>query len=132
MVDQVTALAHAAPDRPGDAHWLPSQPLTLEMLRRPVESAQYTSWAFSQRAKASGLVPSMGSVGDCYDNAMIESFWSRMQVELLDRQRWRTRLELANAIFEHLEIFHNRQRRHSSLGWRTPVEFEKLHATDVA
>jgi transposase InsO family protein len=61
----------------------------------------------------------MGSVGDCYDNAMIEAFWSRMQVELLDRRRWRTRVELANAIFEYLEIFHNRQRRHGALGWLT-------------
>lgn len=51
---------------------------------------QYGSWAFTKRAKDSGLVPSMGSVGDCYDNAMMESFWSRMQVELLNRQRWRT------------------------------------------
>jgi len=85
---------------------------------------QFTSWAFSQRAKASGLVPSMGGVGACYDNAMIESFWSRMQVELLDRHRWRTRLELANAIFEYLELFHNRQRRHSSLGMLSPIEFE--------
>ena len=63
----------------------------------------FTSWAFSQRAKASGLLPSMGGVGACYDNAMIESFWSRMQVELLDRRHWRTRLELANAIFDYLE-----------------------------
>ena len=47
----------------------------------------------------------MGSVGDCYDNAMIEAFWSRMQVELLDTRRWRTRVELANAIFEYIEIF---------------------------
>ncbi|MCP4306372.1 MAG: transposase [bacterium] len=94
------------------------------VLRPPIESAQFTSWAFTRRAVDSGLVPSMGSVGDCYDNAMIESFWSRMQVELLDRQRWRTRVELANAIFEYLEIFHNRQRRHSSLGMLTPIEFE--------
>jgi putative transposase len=69
-------------------------------------------------------VPSMGSVGDCYDNSMIEAFWSRMQVELLDRRGWRTRVELANAIFEYLEIFHNRQRRHSSLGMLTPIQFE--------
>lgn len=48
-------------------------------------------------------------IGDCYDNAMIEAFWSRMQVELLDCQTWRTRIELANAIFEYIEIFHNRQ-----------------------
>lgn len=56
-----------------------------------------------------------------------ESFWSRMQVELLDRPSWRTRVELANAIFEYLEIFHNRQRRHSALGMLTPVEFETRH-----
>ena len=61
----------------------------------------------------------MGSVGDCFDNAVVESFWARMQVELLNRQRWRTRIELANAIFEYIEIFHNRQRRHSSLEMRT-------------
>jgi putative transposase len=67
---------------------------------------QFASWAFTDRAKASGLVPSMGSVGDSYDNSMIESFWSRMQVEVLDRKRWKTRVELANAIFEYLEIWH--------------------------
>jgi putative transposase len=96
------------------------------------QGVQFTSWAFSQRAKASGLVPSMGGVGACYDNAMIESFWSRMQIELLDRHRWRTRIELANAIFEYLEIFHNRQRRHSSLGMLSPIEFENLQPTTVA
>ena len=56
---------------------------------------------------------------------MIESFWSRMQVELLDRQRWITRVELANAIFEYLEVFHNRQRRHSALGMLMPTECER-------
>lgn len=55
---------------------------------------------------------------------MMESFWSRMQVKLLDRHRWRTRIELANAIFECLEIWHNRQRRPSSIGMLTPKEFE--------
>jgi putative transposase len=96
------------------------------------QGTQFTSWAFTHRAKASGLVPSMGSIGDCYDNAMIESFWSRMQVELLDRQRWNTRVALANAIFEYLEIFHNRQRRHSALGMLTPVEFESQQLHVVA
>jgi putative transposase len=90
------------------------------------QGVQFASWAFTQRAKNSGLLPSMGSVGDCYDNSMIEAFWSRMQVELLDQRRWRTRVELANAIFEYLEIFHNRQRRHSSLGMLTPIEFETV------
>jgi transposase InsO family protein len=55
-----------------------------------------------------------------------------MQVELLDRRRWRTRRELANAIFEYLEIFHNRQRRHSALGWLTPLEFEARQSITVA
>ncbi|MEV4800438.1 IS3 family transposase [Nonomuraea sp. NPDC049421] len=68
----------------------------------------------------------MGSVGDCFDNAMMESFCSRMHVELLDRRRWNTRIELANAIFEYLEIWHNRQRRHSSLGILTPIQFENI------
>ena len=76
----------------------------------------------------------MGSIGDCFDNAVVESLWARMQVELLNRRRWRTRVELANAIFEHLEVFHNRRRRHSALGMLTPIEFEKMHAerSDVA
>ena len=57
----------------------------------------------------------------------MESLWVRMQVELLNRKRWNTRLKLANAIFEHLEIFHNRQRRHSSLGTLSPIEYEPRH-----
>jgi transposase InsO family protein len=69
----------------------------------------------------------MGAVGTCFDNALMESFWSRVQVELLDRQRWSTRLELATALFEYLELFHNRQRRHSSIGMLTPIEFENQH-----
>jgi transposase InsO family protein len=68
----------------------------------------------------------MGSVGDCFDNAVIESFWARLQVEVLNRKRWRTRVELANAIFEYLEICHNRQRRHSAIGMLTPIEYETL------
>lgn len=60
---------------------------------------------------------------------MIESFWGRMQTELLNRRKWRTRLELANAIFEYLEIFHNRQRRHSALGMLTPIEYELKAST---
>jgi transposase InsO family protein len=91
------------------------------------QGPQFTSWAFTRRARESGLLPSMGSVGDCFDNAVIESFWGRMQTELLNRRRWRTRIELANAMFEYLEIFHNRQRRHSALGMLTPAEFETRH-----
>jgi transposase InsO family protein len=89
---------------------------------------QFTSWSFTNRVKQAGLMPSLGTVGDGYDNAMMESFWSKMQTELLDRRKWKTRTELANEIFQYLEIFHNRQRRHSKLGYLTPVEYERLHA----
>ncbi|NYI60324.1 transposase InsO family protein [Cellulomonas soli] len=85
---------------------------------------QFTSWAFTERARRAGLLPSLGTVGDPYDNAVVESFWGRMQTELLNRRRWNTRVELANAIFEYIEGFHNRRRRHSALGWNNPVEFE--------
>jgi putative transposase len=95
------------------------------------QGVPFTSWAFSQRAKASGLVPAMGGVGACVANAMTWSFWSRMQVELLDRHRWRTRIELANAIVEYLEIVHHRQRRHSALGMLSPIEFETRQLPSV-
>ena len=71
-------------------------------------------------------MPSFGSVGDGLDNAMMESFWSSMQIELLNRKKWKTRVELANAIFDYIEIFHNRQRRHSALNHRTPIKHELL------
>ena len=93
---------------------------------------QFTSWAFTRRAQESGLVPSMGSIGDCYDNAVIESFWSRVQTELLNRRRWQTRIELANALFEYFEMFHNRRLCHSALGMLTLIEYERLHATATA
>lgn len=88
---------------------------------------QFTSWAFTDRAKRAGLLPSLGTVGDPYDNAVAEAFWGRMQTELLNRRRWSTRVELANAIFEYIEGFHNRTRRHSALGWLAPLEFENTH-----
>lgn len=69
--------------------------------------------------------------GDCYDNAMVESFRSRMQVERLDRKRWKTRLEPSTAIFDYLEIFHNRHCRHSALGMLTPVEHEIQNASPL-
>ena len=84
------------------------------------QGTQFTSWTFTQRAVDSGLLPSMGSVGDCYDNAMIDSFWSRMQVELLNRKRWKTPVELANAIFECLEIFHIDSTATRRLAWSRP------------
>ena len=81
---------------------------------------QFTSWAFGEKIRSAGLLPSFGTVGDGLDNAMMESFWSSMQIELLNRKKWKTRTELANAIFDYIEIFHNRQRRHSALEYKDP------------
>jgi transposase InsO family protein len=86
---------------------------------------QFTLWAFTDKVRQAGLMPSFGSVGDAFDNAMMESFWSTMQIELLDRQRWKTRLELSNAIFEYIEDFYNRRCRHSQLEYVSPIEFER-------
>lgn len=66
----------------------------------------------------------MGAVGSAYDNALMESFWGRRQVELFNRRRWKTRIELAGAIHDYIEIWHNPRRRHSALGMRTPIEVE--------
>ncbi len=85
---------------------------------------QFTSWAFTHKIRTAGLMPSFGTIGDGYDNAMMESFWSSMQIELLNRKKWRTRIELANAIFDYIEIFYNRQRRHSQLDYASPIEHE--------
>ena len=90
---------------------------------------QFTSWAFSRRVRDAGIAPSMGAVGSAYDNAMVESFWGRMQVELFNRRRWKTRIELSNAIHDYIELFHNTKRRHSALGMLSPTEYEELHNT---
>jgi putative transposase len=89
--------------------------------------SQYTSWAFGQRLRSANLLASMGTIGDCYDNAMMESFWGTMQIELLDARTWQTRDELANAIFEWIECWYNPNRRHSSIGMHSPITFETLH-----
>jgi Integrase core domain len=104
-----------------DASLLPSQPLTVEVLRRPVESAQYTSLAFGRRLQQAGLVASMGTVGDALDNAVAESFFATLECELLDRHAWPTRQGLRTAVFDFIEVFYNRQRRHSTLGYASPL-----------
>jgi len=89
--------------------------------------AQYTSWIFGHRLREAGLLGSMGRVASSVDNTMMESFWSTMQRELLDRRTWASREELASAIFEWIEGFYNPLRRHSGLGYRSPNQFEDLH-----
>jgi transposase InsO family protein len=93
--------------------------------------AQYTSWAFGHRLRDAGLLGSMGRVGSAYDNAMMESFFSTLQRELLDRKAWRTRRELASAIFEWIEAWYNPRRRHTSIDDRSPVDYERLYTAAV-
>jgi putative transposase len=69
----------------------------------------------------------MGTIGDCFDNSMAESFFGTLQLELLDRHRWTTREQLASAVFEYIEAFYNPRRRHSSIGNLSPAEFEANH-----
>ena len=85
---------------------------------------QFTSWAYSQKVRDAGIAPSIGAVDCPYDNAVVEAFWGRMQVELLNRKRWTTRIELASAIRDYIELFHNTRRRHSALGMLSPTEYE--------
>jgi putative transposase len=102
-------------------------PTNGETVLHSDHGSQYTSWAFGQRLTKAGILGSMGSVGDCYDNAMMESFWGTLQLEVLDRKSWNSRAELANAIFEWIECWYNPARRHSSIGMLSPVDFEQLH-----
>lgn len=90
--------------------------------------SQYTSLAFGQRLGQADILGSMGSVGDALDNAVAESFFATLQTELLDRQGWTTRQQLKTAIFEFIEVFYNRQRRHSTLEYLSPLEYERSYA----
>lgn len=87
--------------------------------------AQYTALAFGRALQAAGMQGSMGHVGDALDNAVAESFFATLQTELLDRRSWATREQLRSAIFEYIEAFYNRQRRHSTLGYLSPADFER-------
>jgi transposase InsO family protein len=93
MVNSALAMAIEARNRPKDT------------LVHSDHGPQFTSWAFSQRIRGAGLVQSFGTIGDAFDNAVVESFWARMQTELLNRRTWRTRVELSTEIFDWIEVF---------------------------
>jgi transposase InsO family protein len=98
------ALAHRRPD-PG-------------LIWHSDQGSQFVSLAFGQQARAAGIAQSMGSKGDCFDNAVAESFFATIKKELIHRRSWPTKAELRT------EVFYNRQRRHSTLGQRSPVDYE--------
>jgi putative transposase len=91
------------------------------------QGSQYTSIAFGQRCKKMGVRPSMGTVGDAYDNAMAESFFATLECELIDRRTWQTKTEARLALFTYIEGWYNPRRRHSALGQTSPAMFEHRH-----
>jgi len=98
-----------------------------DVIHHSDQGSQYTSIEFGRRCREAGVRPSMGSVGDAYDNAMAESFFATLECELLDRHRFRTQAEARHAVFRFIEGFYNRRRRHSSLGYLSPADFERCH-----
>jgi Integrase core domain len=116
-----------------DAHpfGLPIATLPDRALRRPIEFAQYTAVLFTKRCAKAGIEISMGSTGDCYDNAVCETFHATLKKERIYRQSWPTRSQARAAVFEYIEGWYNPRRRHSTLGYLSPIEFERQH-TELA
>jgi len=108
--------------------------------RRPVrgliwhsdQGSQFVSLAFGQKARAAGIAQSVGSKGDCFDNAVAESFFATLKKELINRRSWPTKAELRTEVFDYIETFYNRERRHSTLGQRSPADYEKMHLPVIA
>lgn len=92
------------------------------------QGCQYTAIEFGRRCREANVRPSMGSVGDCYDNAMCESFFATLECELLDRVTLRTPAEARTVVFDFIEGWYNPTRRHSSLDYESPLTFERRHA----
>ena len=99
----------------------------MDVIHHSDQGCQYTSLAFGSRCKEAGVRPSMGSVGDAYDNAMAESFFSILECELLSWRSFTSQAEARMACFTYIEAFYNPLRRHSSLGYRSPVDYERSY-----
>ena len=94
------------------------------------QGSQFVSLAFGQQARAAGIAQSMGSRGDCFDNSVAESFFATVKKELIHRRSWPEKNELRSEIFEYIEVFYNRRRRHSTLGMLSPVDYENSARRD--
>jgi len=95
------------------------------------QGSQYVSLGFGQAARDAGIAISMGSRGDAHDNAVAESFFATLKKELVHRRSWPTRRELGSAVFEYIEAFYNRERRHSTLGMLSPAEYERTQEKTI-
>ena len=96
-----------------------------QVIHHSDQGTQYTSIAFGRRCTEVSVRPSTGSAGDCYDNAMCESFFATLECELLNRRRFRSQVEARMAVFEFIEGFYNPYRRHSALDYESPVNYER-------
>src|SRR3954451_2347432 len=101
-----------------------------DVIHHSDQGGQYTSLAFGGRCREAGIRPSMGSVGDAYDNAMCESFFAPLECELLARRRFASQAQARMAVFSYIEGWYNPGRRHSALGYLSPIAYEKRMATD--
>jgi putative transposase len=98
-----------------------------DVIHHSDQGSQYTSIAFGERCKKMGVRPSMGTVGDAYDNAMAESFFASLECELIDRKSWQTKTEARLALFTYIEGWYNPRRRHSALDYLSPANYESRH-----
>jgi len=96
------------------------------------QGGQYISLALGRVAREAGIAVSMGSRADAYDNAVAETFFATLKKELVNRRSWPSRLELQTAVFEYIEAFYNRERRHSTLGMRSPADYEQLRLSPLS
>jgi len=100
----------------------------INVIHHSDQGSQYTSIAFGTRCKEMGVRPSMGTVGDAYDNAMAESFFATLECELIARRSWKTKTEARHAVFTWIESWYNPRRLHSALDYKSPINFERSHA----
>jgi putative transposase len=96
------------------------------VLRRPIEFTQYTSEIFRRLLESHGIVCSMSRRGNCWDNAAMESFFLTLKTERLTKKHYRTRDDLRADVFDYIERFYNPRRRHSTIGYISPIQFENL------
>ena len=106
---------------------LGSRELSGKLISHSDRGSQYTSDTHRQRLKDRRITCSMSRRGNCWDNAVAESFFGTLKTELIHRKIWRSRNEAREAVYEYIEVFYNRKRRHSTLGYVSPAEFERNH-----
>jgi Integrase core domain len=129
-VDLVNGGGRAPRDQTDVVSMYPLQLLLVELLQRPIEFTTYASEDYQRRLEAHGITCSMSRTGDCYDNAVMEAFFSTLKTELADR--FDSCGEAKMQLFDYLEVFYNQRRRHSTIGYVSPAAFERAAVTERA